>query len=151
MPRTGRGGSRTGKDGTAYSNRTDLNAAKPLPVQAAPDQTYGVAKQQREAQQAIPLQGQNAGMPSAGPAANPIIPTAPAPTEVPTLDAPGPGMDAMRQYFDESSQPMPNAVGGAYTEDPDHARMLSIVDEMANGPFASSAIRDLADFMRMMI
>lgn len=48
MPRTGRGGKRVGKPGTAYPNRTDLN--RPNVGQA-----YGVAKQQADALKAVPL------------------------------------------------------------------------------------------------
>lgn len=53
MPRTGRGGSRQGKPGKAYTNRTDLN--QKLPVQSAPGQTYGAQAQQQRAQQAVPM------------------------------------------------------------------------------------------------
>lgn len=147
MPRTGRGGKRAGADGTAYSNRTDLNAVKTLPAQAAPGQTYGDATAQINSQKQIPLQGPNAGMPSVAPASTPAA----QPEEVPTLDAPGAGPEAMRSYLDNNANPYPNGVGGAYTEDPDHARIMNIVNEMANGPFASSAIRELADFMGLMI
>lgn len=64
MPRA-RGGVRTGAPGTAYGNRTDLNTK--MPVQTATNQAYGVAAQQRAAQQAIPVaaqpvQGAVAGM-----------------------------------------------------------------------------------------
>ena len=55
MPRTGRGGVRQGTPGTAYGNRTDLNAA--LPVQAATGQGYGEAGAQQAAQRAIPVAG----------------------------------------------------------------------------------------------
>lgn len=152
MPRTGRGGKRAGEVSKAYANRSDLNTIKTLPVQAATGQTYGDAAEQKAAQRAIPLQGQNAGMPAPTPApSRPMIPTAPAPSEVPTFDEPGLGIDALRQHLDDSAVSTPNALGGAYVEDPDHARMMNIVDEMANGPFASSAVRELADFMRMMI
>ena len=53
MPRTGRGGKVQGSQGTAYSNRTDLNASEP--VTAAPNQPYGVAAEQKAAQNAIPI------------------------------------------------------------------------------------------------
>ena len=53
MPRTGRGGKVTGASNKAYSNRTDLNAS--VPVEAAPDQPYGEAAQQKVAQNAIPI------------------------------------------------------------------------------------------------
>lgn len=52
MPRTGRGGSRVGKPGTAYANRTDLNAQ---PVRTATGQAYGKAGEQAAQQTAIPI------------------------------------------------------------------------------------------------
>lgn len=63
MPRNGKGGKRTGTSGTAYGNRSDLNTA--VPVTTVPGQPYGVAAQQRAAQQAIPM------------APTPVGPTAP--------------------------------------------------------------------------
>lgn len=56
MPRTGRGGARQGVIGQAYSNRSDLNNS--MPVQTATGQPYGVAAEQRAAQQAIPVASQ---------------------------------------------------------------------------------------------
>ena len=53
MPRNGKGGKRTGAPSTAYGNRSDLNTA--VPVSTVPNQPYGVAAQQRAAQQAIPM------------------------------------------------------------------------------------------------
>lgn len=50
MPR-GKGGSRQGTAGTAYGNRTDLN----LPKTTVPNQEYGKATEQREAQSAVPM------------------------------------------------------------------------------------------------
>jgi len=51
MPRKGRGGARQGTAGTAYSNRTDLNQ----PISTVPNQEYGMATAQREAQRAVPM------------------------------------------------------------------------------------------------
>jgi len=51
MPRKGKGGARQGTPGTAYGNRTDLN----MPISTVPNQEYGKATQQREAQQAVPM------------------------------------------------------------------------------------------------
>lgn len=67
MPRArkpGSGGPRTGTPGTNYSQRSDLNQHK-QPITTAPNQTYGVATQQRQAQQAIPLAGNTPVPPSA--------------------------------------------------------------------------------------
>lgn len=46
------GGPRVGAPGATYSNRTDLNQQ---PIRTATGQPYGVAGQQRAAQQAAPL------------------------------------------------------------------------------------------------
>lgn len=68
-----RGGRRTGTPGVAYQNRTDLNGApKPLPIQTAPGQQYGMATAQRAAQQAVPMAPAPTSVPPAsGPSAPP--------------------------------------------------------------------------------
>ncbi len=81
-----RGGSRQGRKGVAYKQRTDLNTVKPLPVTTVPDQPYGAAKAQADAQSVVPMQG---GLPT------PSVlngqqsePTGPMPGELPSLTAP---------------------------------------------------------------
>lgn len=69
-----RGGKRQGKPGASYSNRSDLNQ----PVRTAPSRHYGAAKEQAQAQKALPLP-QAPGPPAAAPAAAPG-PPAPAPS-----------------------------------------------------------------------
>jgi len=51
MPRKGRGGARQGEIGTAYGSRTDLNQ----PISTVPNQEYGMATAQREAQRVVPM------------------------------------------------------------------------------------------------
>lgn len=150
MPRTGRGGKVSGAAGKAYANRSDLNESKSLPIETAPNQTYGLATEQQAAQRAMPLQTANAAVPPAQPGAGPMsAPSQPqAPMQVPTIDDMGDGYDALRQELD--SQGQANGVGGAYSQDPSHLYLLAQVQSMADGPFSSSAIRDLADFMKMM-
>jgi hypothetical protein len=154
MPRAGKGGKRGGSDGTAYANRTDLNDTKALPIQADTGQGYGEAGAQRAAQRAMPLEGQNAGMPAPAPA--------PAPTGMPTpdatsnpLSAPTPTLhDApddpagFQDYLDNNEGGRNNALGGVIQRDPEHQRILDALDTMAKGPYSSSVVRDLADFMR---
>jgi len=83
MPRTGKGGPRDGKIGQLYGNRTDLNAS--LPVTTIPDQGYGVAAQQRAAQQAIPMGSQPVpGASMSAPAPPPQQAPAQAPQQAPT-------------------------------------------------------------------
>jgi hypothetical protein len=60
MPRKGRGGSRQGTQGKAYTNRTDLNSNR-VPAAAAKGQTYGTRKDQMQAQQAVPMAQQPSG------------------------------------------------------------------------------------------
>ena len=64
MPR-GRGGARQGTPGTAYGNRTDLN----MPISTVPNQEYGKATQQQEAQRAVPMAASPAPTSQAAPTA----------------------------------------------------------------------------------
>lgn len=64
--RSNRGGRRQGTPGKSYSNRVDLQSHQP--VRTAPGQAYGVATQQAQAQQAMPLPG---GAANAGPSTPP--------------------------------------------------------------------------------
>lgn len=50
-----RGGSRSGRPGEAYSNRTDLNASPRLAPKANVGQPYGTAKAQEDAQTTLPM------------------------------------------------------------------------------------------------
>jgi hypothetical protein len=86
VPRSRRGGRRSGTPGKAYSQRTDLqrNPGPNQPIRTATGQPYGVAQQQREAQQAVPLpQAPPPPKPRAAP-----VQTAPLPGELPPLNAP---------------------------------------------------------------
>ena len=51
-----RGGRRQGTPGAQYANRTDMALGpRKLPISTAPNQTYGEAGQQAQAQQAVPM------------------------------------------------------------------------------------------------
>ena len=50
-----RGGRRVGRQGVGYSQRTDLNQNRELPVRAAPSQQYGQAAAQSRSQEAVPM------------------------------------------------------------------------------------------------
>lgn len=83
-----RGGRRQGVQGRAYGNRTDLSMnARPLPVQTATNQPYGVAGAQAAGQAVVPLaptpQPGAAGAPGAGA----VSPT-PAPGSLGAFDRP---------------------------------------------------------------
>ena len=76
-----RGGSRQGKAGRAYSNRTDLNGS--LPVTTVPGQPYGAAKQQADAQRTVPM-----GTPALPPVPDLNSHPSPLPGELPPLTGP---------------------------------------------------------------
>lgn len=81
MPRTGRGGSRTGAPGTAYSNRTDLNIA----AAPAEGREFGAVSADLSAQQAVPM-GPPPG--ATAPSVTPSPVASPLPGELTPLDAP---------------------------------------------------------------
>lgn len=72
-----RGGKRQGAPGTAYQNRTDLNAPKPLAPTAVPGQPYGAAGTQMAGQSAVPMGPPPT--PGPGAAASPPSVAAPSP------------------------------------------------------------------------
>jgi len=157
MPRTGRGGKVSGAAGKAYPNRSDLNVSEDLPIEAAPDQTYGKAGEQRAAQRAIPLQTPNSMVPEVGETNGPPVKQPmplgsngpqPGPITVPTIDQQGSGIDAMRDYL---NTPPEMGFGGVVSQDPDHTRLYNIAQSLADGPFSSNAVRDLAEFMKTMV
>lgn len=67
MPRSRQGGPRAGTPGQSYTNRTDLNVNRTLPVKAAPGQVYGQAAAQEQAQKAVPMGAPGASAPSPAP------------------------------------------------------------------------------------
>lgn len=123
-----RGGRRTGTPGTAYSNRTDLNAnSGALPIQTPPSAEYGQSATLRRSQQAVPMANPQAPPPPAG---SPSAPTAPVippggfgdplrPTDRPDEHVmaglpvgPGPGPEAMTMNAPQmQATPLQTAVG----------------------------------------
>ncbi len=109
-----RGGRRQGTPGANYSNRSDLQAPKPLAPTAAPGQTYGVAAGQLRAEQAVPM----APPPSAAGGAGPpgALPSPPA--------GPLPGASPLGRTTERPNEPVthglpvgpgagPEALGGS--------------------------------------
>ena len=148
MPRTGRGGVRQGTPGTAYGNRTDLNAA--LPVQAATGQGYGEAGMQKAAQRAIPVAPQQVSV------AAPQAPAQAAPTTVSEQlpqQAAYPGELRFLHPTDYPNEPTTSGIDmgpGAgsealFTTRPAIANMLGA---LANSPNASATLMDLASAAR---
>ncbi len=77
-----RGGQRQGTPGTAYTNRSDLNANKALPAATGPSRTYGDSAASQRAQNIIPM----APQPAAGSAAQQLQPAAPPAPPAPVTD-----------------------------------------------------------------
>jgi hypothetical protein len=90
MPRKSKGGSRQGTPGTSYGNRTDLN----MPISTVPNQDYGMATQQAEAQRVVPMGASPvAASPASAMAQMPAGKPLPKPGELPFLE-PGSNPDA---------------------------------------------------------
>lgn len=116
-----------------YPNRTDLqNAAKKLPVTAAPGQTYGEAGAQRAAQKAVPM-----GAPQIS--VTPLDAPSQRPNEPVTAGNPlgaGPGAEALPQIIPTNSQPgsrqdLIDQVRYAYSLSPNPA-ILQLIAELEN-------------------
>lgn len=110
------GGSRQGKAGGGFSNRTDLTAKPRLPVTTVPGQPYGQAGQQAAAQQAVPM----GTPPLPQPQGPPAPPTAGMlPSDVLGLDAPTqrptePVTNGLAVGPGGGPEVLPSNVGGAY-------------------------------------
>jgi len=137
MPRKGRGGERQGTQGKSYSNRTDLN----MPISTVPNQEYGMATAQREAQRAVPM----ASSPSVAPqAARPIPSRAPAP-------APGslPYIAPTQRPNEPVTAGLPFGPGsGPEAMSPMYPSLGQTIQSAANSPFASSLSIELANTAR---
>lgn len=109
MPTSGRqGGKRNGRPGASYGNRSDLQQAP----RAVPGQPYGVAGQQLQAQQAVPLSQtpppnpQPQGQPQQGP-----VPGALGQLHAPS-DRPN---EPITAGLSQGPGPGPEALGGSVT------------------------------------
>jgi len=147
VPRTGRGGARTGTPTTAYGNRTDLNAG--MPVQTAPGQGYGKAAEQQVAQRAIPMGSLPKAAPSApvssgaGMGRGQAVATTPA--QMPDLFGP-------TQRPDEPPTHGSNVGPGAGPEilglqHQARASAADMIHAMANSPYATQNILELSHYI----
>lgn len=131
-----RGGRRTGSPGSAYSNRTDLNANRTLPIQVGPSQQYGQAAAQTRAQQAVPMAPPPASStpnaPPAAPAAAPLVPLD-APTARPN--------EPVTAGAALGAGPGPMAMGAPA------ATWGELLQQATKAPFASSELVNLAAFI----
>jgi len=138
MPRKskggGRGGPRVGTPGTAYANRSDLQATQP--VRTPPSQTYGDATASQAAQRALPLPGPGASVPSpsaAGPG-NTQAPPMALPGQLGPLNAPTQRpSEPITAGLNSGPGPGPEAVGMAQPqEDPTLAQLKGILARFPN-------------------
>lgn len=126
-----RGGPRSGRPGTQYSNRSDLQSAPRLAPQANVDQPYGTAKAQEEAQATVPM----------GPPPIPLSAPTQRPGEPVTSGlslGPGPGPEAIPAIA--PSGPDPDIL--------QFAQYLPALELMTTLPNASSAVRNLVRRLR---
>lgn len=94
-----RGGSRSGKVGKAYPNRSDLNGGK-MPITATKGGQYGSGEASMDAQRAVPM-----GTPEVAPGGPPGQFTGPPPG----MPAPG----SMGDLFADSQDPSEHVMSGA--------------------------------------
>lgn len=133
-----RGGSRSGRPGQSYSNRTDLNAAPRLAPAAPQNQPYGIAGQQLASQQAVPM------------AAPPSPP--PPPIDSPTARPNEPVQSGLS--LGPGAGPDSISALNPSTPDPDlikFAPYLPALELMTTLPNASSAVRNLVRRLRAAI
>jgi hypothetical protein len=165
MPRTGRGGSRTGTPGSRYPNRTDL--AGPVPNQAAPGQTYGRVQDEQAAQRQVPVApppvvtglpgGPNApappgsGLPAPGggaAGAPPFAAPAPgrAPGELPWLGPSQRPNEPITAGLPMGPGPGPEALTGLMAQGADHTNATQLLQQLARIPGASKEVQQLAQY-----
>src|SRR5688500_5559091 len=120
-----RGGSRSGRPGAQYGNRSDLQSAPRLAPQANQGQTYGTAKAQEDAQTQLPM----------GPPPIPInAPTAhpSEPVQSGLSLGPGPGPESIPSLAPQAG-PNPDLIA--------FAPYLPTLELMTSLPGASTATR----------
>lgn len=149
MPRTGRGGKRSGTPGASYTNRSDLNQNRTLPVSTVPNQPYGQAGQQQAMQQAVPMAAGPIGQPQS--AAPPSVPPPPQPGPA-TAAAPMPGeLTPLHAPTAMPSQPVTQGVASGSGAGPDvlqqglpmgsASQMLTHIAQAAQSPELSVLAR----------
>ena len=153
MPRA-RGGKRAGAPGKAYSNRSDLNTTRTLPVTAASNQQYGQRAAQEASQKVVPLarqpqapsspaspasgSQQGAGAPVVRPAPPGLLAPSGRPDEPLTAGAPfGPGSNDL-------NLPLPPAASGPTVDQDqvDMAAYLPTLELMAEMPNSTVQFRN---------
>lgn len=140
-----------------YANRTDLQGRGPLPVAAAPGQTYGDRAAQEAAQRSLPM----APTPLAAPAPAPGGGSPPAPPQAPVgAPPPQPGQaGAFLRPTERPNEPVTHGlpmgagagpevlqgVGGVARENAmGQATLGQLLSNLAAAPGAPSAVQDLA-------
>lgn len=157
MPRNGsgasqRGGARAGKVGKAYGNRTDLNG--PMPISAVPNQPYGAAGAQLDAQRAVPM-----GTPDVASAQfQGRPPETPPPGSMGDLfaDSTNPGEHVMNgAALGPGLGPQALGIRGPGEPDPEDlvkmARWLPALEEIASRPSSTTAMRQVVRTLKSRI
>lgn len=146
MPRAARGSSRL------KPNRSDLT--RPAPITTVPGQGYGEQAQQRAAQQVIPMGAQPVATGGGGAGAPPQTPSA-----APAPQMPLPGVKPFTRPTERPNEPVthglpvgpgagPEALTGvgaiARDNQVQQGTLINVLNNLASGPNATPAIRDLA-------
>lgn len=151
----------------AGANRTDLLTPKPQAVSAAPNQGYGVAADQQEAQRIAPMAGGGTTPPQQPPGASassvpPAPQGAPGPNDLMAMAQGfnGPGNQDFMRPTERPNEPVthglpigpgagPEALTGvgalARQNVIEQGTIQHLLQGMAQQPNATSAIKDLAD------
>ena len=139
-----RGGRRAGTPGKAYSNRTDLNGPQPVANFAGPKVPYGTGAELTRSQQQMPVSGPQAPGPTQGPA-----------PAGPSMQTPNPGQwGAFNRASERPDEPLTHGMargpgGGPEVLSTQAGRpALSLIQQLANQPYASDEIRTLLNILQ---
>lgn len=147
-----RGGRRSGAPGARYNNRSDMQfGPRQLPATAAPGQTYGDAKQQLDAQRAVPM-ATGPALPTPSPAQSADPGGLTSPVQVTPLHAPTQNPDEhVLAGAPLGPGPGPEALAVNTQPDEDLARLgtyLPVLELAASQPNSSAALRQFVRTIR---
>ncbi len=143
-----RGGRRAGTPGKAYGNRSDLNGPQPVADYAGPKVPYGTGAELARSQQQVPVSGPQPPGPTQGPA--------PAPGGgLPSMETPPPGsFGNMLRDSERPNEPLTHGMargpggGPEVLSNPAGRPALTLVQQLANQPYASDEIRNLLNLLQ---
>ena len=144
MASRGRGGSRNGQIGKAYTNRTDLNPAAKLPISAPSGMQQGMRKQLEDSQRAVPM-----GRTQAPPVDTSMTPPMPMEQPIP--------LSAPTQFADEpitAGAPFGAGPGPSFTPDTmgdDMQRLkgyIPVIEVVAQAQDSPQVLRDFVLYLK---